>query len=201
MNIGRAYGPAVSNRETNMEERFFYHVISDIPKKVGEHIILDDMHPNGVHKRVYEEIETVNDIYKSPDKYRDKELTHKVDVALRELALEKVRKEKYPEYPSRMASLYVSGSYEEAERWGDYFAKLGRPTYGIAEVRVTGRIFEGDAYKCFNGCADEKENLRMAEIYWQNGANEDGREPIVEILADGDIEIVEVVKVINANIE
>lgn len=184
-----------------MEEQYFFHVISDIPKKVGEHIILDNKHPNGVHKRVYEELETVNDIYNNPEKYKDTELTHKVDVALRELALEKVRKEKYSEYPSRMASLYVSKSYEEAERWGDYFAKLGRPTFGIAKIKVTGRVFEGDAYKCFDGVTDEQENLRMAEIYWQNGANEDGHESIVEILADGDIEIVEMVKDINANIE
>ena len=41
----------------------------------------------------------------------------------------------------------------------------------------------------------------MAELYWQNGANEDGQEPIVEILADGDIEVVEIVKEINANVE
>lgn len=80
-----------------MEEQYFFHVISDIPKKVGEHIILDDTHPNGVHKRVYEDLETVNDIYSNPEKYKDTELSHKVDVALRELALEKVRKEKYPE--------------------------------------------------------------------------------------------------------
>jgi hypothetical protein len=40
----------------------------------------------------------------------------------------------------------------------------------------------------------------MAEIYWLNGPNEDGREPIVEILADGDIEVIEIVKEINANI-
>lgn len=45
-------------------------------------------------------------------KHKDTELTHKVDVALRELALEKVRNEKYSEYPSRMASLYVSKPYE-----------------------------------------------------------------------------------------
>ena len=98
------------------------------------------------------------------------------------------------------ASLYVSKSFEEAERWGEYFAKLGRPTYGIAKIKVTGRCYEGDAYKCFDGCISEKENLRMAEIYWQNGANEDGQDPIVEILADGDIEILEIVKEINANI-
>ena len=34
----------------------------------------------------------------------------------------------------------------------------------------------------------------------QNGPNGDGREPITEILADGDIEITEICKVINANI-
>ena len=184
-----------------MEEKFFYHVISDIPKRVGEHIILDAKHPNGVSKRVNDELETVKEIYNNPGEYRDKELTHKVKVALRELALEKVRKEKYPEYPSRMASLYVSRSYEEAERWADYFAELGRPIFGIAKIKVSGNIYEGDASKCFDGCTDEKENLRLAEIYWQNGANADGHEPIVEILVDGDIEIMEIVKVMNANTE
>ena len=39
-----------------MEELYFYHVISDIPKKVGEHVILDEKHPNGVYKRVSEEM-------------------------------------------------------------------------------------------------------------------------------------------------
>jgi len=48
-----------------MEEQYFFHVISDIPKKVGEHIILDDKHPNGVHKRVYEELETVANLSSS----------------------------------------------------------------------------------------------------------------------------------------
>ena len=41
----------------------------------------------------------------------------------------------------------------------------------------------------------------MAEIYWQNGPNEDGHEPITEVLVDGDIEVVEIMKVINANIK
>ena len=75
---------------------YYYHVISDIPKHKGEHILLDENHPNGVHQRVYAQMETVKDIYNNPEAYRGKELTHVVDVALRELALEKVRKEKYP---------------------------------------------------------------------------------------------------------
>ena len=183
-----------------MEEQFFYHVISDVPKHAGEHLILDEDHPNGVYKRVQEQMETVTDIAKNPEKYKDAELPYSVQVAIRELALEKVRKEKYPQYPSRMASVYVSKSFKEAEQWGDYFAKLGRPTYGIAKIRVNGKVYEGDAYKCFDGGPDEEENLKMAEIYWQNGENEDGHRSIVEILADGDIEFVEIVKEINANI-
>ena len=183
------------------ENSYFYHVISDIPKSAGEHIILDETHPNRVHQRVYAKLETVEDIYRHPEQYEGKELTHDVYVALRELALEKVRKEKYPQYPSRMASLYVSRSFKEAEQWGDYFASLGRPTYGIAKIRVNGRCYEGDAYKCFDGSVHEEENLKLAEIYWENGPNEDGCPRIVEILVDGDIEVAEIVKVINANID
>lgn len=74
-------------------------------------------------------------------------MSHKVDVALRELAMEKIRKEKFPPYPSSMASLYVSQTYEETERWGEYFARLGRPTYGVAKIDVNGNCYYGDAYK------------------------------------------------------
>lgn len=111
----------------------FYHVISDTPKQVGQHFILDEKHPNGVYNRVHAQMSIVEDIYNNPEKYESTELSHEVDVALRELALEKVRKEKYPQYPSRMASLYVSKTYEEAVRWGEYFARLGRPTYCVAK--------------------------------------------------------------------
>ena len=173
----------------------FYHVISDVPKQVGEHVILDEDHPNGVHQRVYEQLETVKDIYAHPEKYEGTEFSHDVKVALRELALEKVRKEKYPNYPSRMASLYVSRTFKEAEQWGDYFVSLGRPTYGIAKIEARGNCYVGDAYKCFDGTSSEEENLRQAQIYWENGPNADGKDRIVEILVDGDIEILEIPKV------
>jgi RimJ/RimL family protein N-acetyltransferase len=178
----------------------FYHVISDRPKTAGEHFPVDEAHPNGVYDRVQTEMDTVKDIYENPKKYEGVELEHHTDVALRELALEKIRKEKYPQYPSRMAALYVSREYKEAEQWADYFAKLGRPVYGIAKIKVKGKVFYGDACKCFDGTADEKENLKCAEIYWQNWGKDDGQEPIVEVLVDGDIEVVEIMKEINANL-
>lgn len=180
---------------------FFYHVVSDVPKQVGQRFVLDEKHPNGVYERVHAQMNIVEDIYNNPEKYEGTQLSHEVDVALRELALEKVRKEKYPQYPSRMAALYVSKTYEEAERWGEYFARIGRPTYCVAKIKVNGNCYCGDAYKCFDGTISEKENLRMAEIYWLNGPNEDGHEPITEVLADGEIEVVEILKEINANIK
>ncbi len=180
---------------------FFYHVVSDKPKQVGQRFVLDEEHPNGVYARVYAQMSIVEDIYKNPKKYEGAELSHEVDVALRELALEKVRKEKYPQYPSRMAALYVSKTYDEAVRWAEYFARLGRPTYCVAKIKVDGNCYYGDAYKCFDGTISEEENLRSAEIYWSNGPNEDSHEPIIEVLVDGDIEVVEILKEINANIK
>lgn len=178
----------------------FYHVVTDRPMQVGQHIIFDEEHHSGVYQRVMEKVNIVEDIYSNPEKYAGVELDHHTDVALRELALEKVRIEQFPNYPSRMAALYVSKTYEEAERWGEFFARIGRPTYFIIKVETNGNCYEGDAYKCFDGSIYEQENLRMAETYWLNGPNEDGHESIVEVLIDGDIIVTEIVKEINANI-
>ena len=62
-----------------------------------------------------------------------------------ELALEKVRRKKYPQYPSRMSCLYVSKNFDEADNWGKYFAKIGRPTYSIVKLKIEGNCFIGDA--------------------------------------------------------
>ena len=58
-----------------------------MPRKEGEHVLPDAEHPNGVYRRVYAQLETVEEIYRDPEKYRGTEMTHEVDVALRELAL------------------------------------------------------------------------------------------------------------------
>ena len=174
------------------KREYFYHVISDRPKAAGEHFRVDRDHPNGVYDRVQAEMDKVKDIYEHPGMYEETELEHHTDVALRELALEKIRKEKYPGYPSRMAALYVSREYKEAKQWADYFVKLGRTVYGIAKIKVNGNVFYGDACKCFDGTTDEKENLRRAELYWQNWGKDEGQDLIVEVLVDGDIEVIEI---------
>lgn len=175
-----------------MKEVFVYHAVTQEPMYVGQHIVFDENHHNGVWRRVNEKLDIVSDIYNNPKKYKDIELEHHTSVALRELALEQVRVEKYPNYPSRMACLYVSKTLEEAEKWFDYFVSLGRPTFQIVKLQVNGNVFYGDAEKCFDGKLSEKENLTLAKKYWKN---EDFNEnAIIEMLVDGDIEVIEIVK-------
>lgn len=177
-----------------------YHVVTDRPMYVGQKIIFDDEHHSGVYQRVYDKTDIVNDIYANPSEYDAETLEHHTSVALRELALEEVRVKKYPQYPSRMACLYVSETIEEAESWGRYFAEIGRPTYSIVKLDVGGNCFIGDANKCFRGQLSKEENLRLAEAYWGNKADGNNTQQIREMLVDGGITVLEIVKEINANI-
>ena len=171
----------------------FFHVVTDRPMYVGQHIIFDDTHHSGVYTRVMEKKELVEDIYANPDSYDAEQLEHHVRVALRELALEEVRVSQYPTYPSRMSSLYVSRTLEEAEKWFDFFTEIGRPTFQIVRINVKGNYFAGNANYCFDGDTDKQKNLAMARKYWRNEACE-GEEPVIEILVDGDIEVIDIVK-------
>lgn len=174
-----------------MEELIVYHVVTEKPMQIGQHIIFGNNHHNGVWQRVNERLDVVYDVYNNPNKYKNTALEHHTSVALRELALEKVRVNTYPNYPSRMACLYVSKTLEEAEEWFAYFVSLGRPTFQIVKLKVKGNVFDGDATRCFDGKLTEKENLVLAEKYWQNKSFETS---ILEMLVDGDIEVIEIVK-------
>lgn len=187
-------------KETEKNEMFVYHVVTDRPMHVGQQIVFDETHHSGVYQRVCEKLDIVNDIYSNPDKYSAETLEHHTSVALRELALEEVRKKKYPSYPSRMSCLYVSKTFEEADNWGKFFAKIGRPTYHIVKLKIDGNYFIGDATKCFDGQVDKQENIRLAELYWENKPNDTNSPSICEMLVDGNITVVEIVKEINANI-
>lgn len=154
----------------------------------------DDNNHSGVYERVYKLKDKVLDIYNNPEKYKDIELDHHTKVALRELALEKVREESYSQYPSRLESLYVSKTLEEAEVWFDYFTKLGRDTFQIVKVKVDGLSFTGDACNCFDGTISEEENIRLAKKYWECKDNDLGKKPIYETIVSGKIEVIEIIK-------
>lgn len=176
-----------------------YHVICDRPLKAGDTIVFDAQNHSGVWQRVMALADPAADVLAHPDKY-PLPLEHHLSVAIRELAMEEVRRERYTDYPSRMACLYASQELQPAIEWASYFARIGRPTYAVAELEVEGRCFVGDAINCFDGTANQADNLAQAERYWRNDPNDEGHEPIREMLVDGDIRVVRIVKEINANI-
>ena len=178
---------------------YVYHVVTDRPMTLGQQIIFDGTHHSGVYRRVCKRADIVAHIYQHPENYDADTLEHHTSVALRELALEEVRRESYPHYPSRMACLYVSKTLEEAENWGKFFAEIGRPTYHIVKLSVEGNFFLGDATKCFRGQLEKEENLRLARIYWEHRAEEQPT-AVCEMLVDGKITVAEIVTEILANI-
>lgn len=167
---------------------------------LGQKLYFDAQHPNGVYQRVMDKLDAVSAIYCHPEQYDANTLEHHTSVALREMALEEVRKTHFPQYPSRMHCLYVSATQEEAERWGEFFARIGRPTYSVVKLLAKGNIFTGDAVNCFDGQTTHEENLRLAHLYWENAERDDHSPPVWEMLADGELTVVEMIKVINANI-
>lgn len=177
---------------------FAYHVVTEHPMVLGQQIIFDETHHSGVYHRVMEKLDLVQDVYIHPEKY-PLPLEHHLSVAIRELAMEQVRKESFPQYPSRIACLYVSETLEESQRWAEFFSRIGRPTYAIVKLQAEGRCFIGDACNCFDGSHDQVENLNHARHYWLNLPNSEG-EPIREMLVDGHITVVEIVREINANL-
>lgn len=168
---------------------------------MGQQIIFDETHHSGLFQRVYEKSDIVNEIYSNPLSYDAKTLEHHTSVALRELALEEVRQSKYSQYPSRLNCLYVSRTFEEADNWGKLFVEIGRPTYHIVKLEIEGNCFTGDATKCFEGQLDKEKNLKLAELYWKSGAEDTNQQVICEMLVDGSITVIEIVKEINANME
>lgn len=170
-----------------------YHVVTGQRMALGQVIHMDEDYPTGVYERVMAKLPLVEDMLTHPEAYAGQEIEHHTDVAIRELAMEAVRREHFPQYPSRMHSLYASSSLENARCWFQWFTDWGRPTLQIVKLRVDGRVFTGNANLCFDGTLDEAENQQKAMRYWQVGEDPDGERPIWETIADGRIEVVEII--------
>lgn len=177
-----------------------YHVVTEHPLRVGDCICFDEAHHSGVYARVMSLHSEVQELLAHPEQHDGIPLSHELSVALREMAMERVRQAEFPQYPSRMACLYVSQTLKEAKDWADYFIRIGRPTYAIVRMETDGRCFTGDACNCFDGTADNAWNESCARHYWQNLPNVDGGRPIHEMLVDGLIRVVEMVEELNANL-
>ncbi len=173
---------------------YVYHVVTERKMKINQVINFDDNTHSGVYNRVMSLEKEVLDIYNNPDKYKDVELDHHTKVALRELAMEEVRVKDFCNYPSRMNCLYVSSDIESAEEWANYFIKIGRKVYQLVKLEVDGNFFVGDANNCFEGTIDKNKNIELSYDYWNNIKNKKGKDVFPEMIVNGKIKVVEIIK-------
>lgn len=110
--------------------------------------------------------------------------------AIREVIVEMVRLQEYPDYPSRMSCLYATKNYEDVLKWKELFDSYHREVLQIVRLRVIGNSFVGDGNLLpgKDGVPFAKK-IEQAKEYWKgNRENE-----LPELLIDGKIEVVEIV--------
>ncbi|PLT28653.1 DUF2441 domain-containing protein [Peribacillus deserti] len=110
--------------------------------------------------------------------------------AIREVIVEMVRLQEYPEYPSRLSCLYAAKSYDDAMRWKEVFESYNRKVLQIVKLRIKGNTFEGD------GSLLPKEDgapfyrkIEQAREYWKGNV----KNGLPEILINGKMEVVEII--------
>lgn len=110
--------------------------------------------------------------------------------AIREVIVEMVRLQEYPDYPSRLSCLYAAKSYEDALKWKELFDSYNRNVLQIVKLRVIGNSFLGD------GSLLPKEDgvpfsrkIEQAREYWKGKLNTN----LPELLVNGKIEVIEII--------
>ena len=116
--------------------------------------------------------------------------------AIREVVVELVRLQEYPEYPSRLSCLYAAKSYEESLKWKELFDSYNRKVLQIVKLRVIGNYFEGDSsFLPREDAIPFARKIDQAKEYWKGNIKSD----LPEILVDGEIEVVEVIEDFSQN--
>lgn len=110
--------------------------------------------------------------------------------AIREVIVEMIRLQEYPEYPSRLSCLYAAKSYEDALKWKELFDSYNRNVLQIVKLRVIGNSFEGDG----NLLPKEdgvpfSQKIEQAREYWKGNIKNE----LPELLINGKIEVVEII--------
>ncbi len=110
--------------------------------------------------------------------------------AIREVTVEMVRLQEYPEYPSRLSCLYAAKSYGDVLKWKELFDSYNRKILQIVKLRVIGNSFEGDG----NLLPKEdgvpfSQKIEQARDYWKGNVKNE----LPELLINGKIEVVEII--------
>ncbi|MCO7126848.1 DUF2441 domain-containing protein [Sporolactobacillus shoreicorticis] len=111
--------------------------------------------------------------------------------AIREVVVEMVRLQEFPEYPSRLSCLYAAKSYEDVLKWKKIFDSYHRNILQIVKLRVNGNFFEGDGNRLpKEDGVPFSQKMEQAREYWQGNVKNE----LPELLSSGKIEVVEIIE-------
>ena len=167
-----------------VNKEIFYHAYSGKKVNVGDILAFNSDTQNKMFDDVYNNEYKIDGIDANElliTKKRNQERSFSIDefelllntvnndaFVLRELALEKVRKMKYPNYPSRLSCLYVTKTKEDAINWSNILKRNKKECRQILTLELTGEIF------CFDGNLMKRQNvsyqkhLDNAKLYWDS---------------------------------
>lgn len=189
-------------------ELYVYHLVTKKKMSLGQIISFDDNQKNALYQFFFEK-ERLNaqgeDFIKILyGHYTDEGLKlnkENADVAIgyvgqtiraiREVIVEMVRLQEYPQYPSRLSCLYATRSYEDALEWKKIFDSYYRNVLQLVKLRVIGSYFEGDGELLpKEDGASFSVKIEQAREYWRGNV----KNKLPELLINGRIEVVEIVE-------
>ena len=194
------------SRMEKVKDLILYQVATDRNYKVGDKIYFGEK-PNGQIKifdfSFNKQGKPLHELgFKTAKKgiFKNKQLQLDMAIALqnydlfmREIALEEVRQEKFPELPSRFRCMYLSESKEDVFKNLDIMAnKALNKTYQAVAVKLNGEIFCVRDFSIGRPGLSFNEYKKLAEKYWSQDQNSTTKAK--EILFVGEAEIVEILK-------
>lgn len=113
------------------------------------------------------------------------------DFIIRELAIEEVRKTKYPDEPSRLRCMFLTDSKEDCLKGVKTFYQKGHGSHFQAiAVRLNGKVFYAKEKAIGRWGLSYKEYSKLADEYWSQNQNSNVK--IQEILFEGEAEVIEI---------
>jgi hypothetical protein len=195
------------NYQIPNDEFYVFHIVTRRSMSLGQIIDFDKNQKNNLYHLFFERehmnskgedfIQILNGHYTDEGLNLDKE---NADVAIqyvgqtiraiREVIVEMVRLQEFPEYPSRLSCLYAANNYEDALKWKEIFDSFNRKVLQIVRLRVIGNCFEGDANLLpkENGNPFSKK-IEQARDYWRGNTKNE----LPELLINGKMEVVEII--------
>ncbi|TYS52105.1 DUF2441 domain-containing protein [Bacillus infantis] len=187
---------------------YVFHLVTNSKMEIGQRIYFDSSQKNTLYRFFFEREQTNSKgedfikilfgNYTNEGLNLDKENADtaikymgRTIRAIREVIVEMVRLQEYPQYPSRLSCLYAAESYEDVLKWKGIFESYNRKVLQIVRLRVLGKSFKGDGDLLpKEDGAPFARKIEQAREYWKGSSNS----VLPEILIDGRIEVTEILE-------